>query len=90
MLEALEATRATLGSKHPDTLTSMGILAQLLQAQGRLDEAEALAREALAGRRSALGDAHPDPQDLYQGVLGLLTAQDKHREARALKAAFKH
>ena len=64
-------------------------LAVLLKDQGRLGEAEALAREALAGRRSALGDAHPHTQWSYQLLLGLLTAQGKHREARELKAAFK-
>ena len=67
----------------------MSNLAQLLQAQWRLAEAEALAREALAGRRSTLGDAHPHTQTSYQTLLGLLTAQGKHRDARELKAAFK-
>ena len=67
----------------------MSNLAVLLQAQGRLGEAEALAREALAGRRSVQGDAHPHTQITFQGVLGLLTAQGKHREARELRAAFK-
>ena len=64
-------------------------LGRLLQDQGRLGEAEALAREALPGWRSALGDAHPHTQLAYQLLLGLLTAQGKHREARELKAAFK-
>ena len=32
--EALAGTRATLGPKHPSTLTSMNSLAALLQAQG--------------------------------------------------------
>ena len=66
----------------------MSNLAQLLQAQGRLGEAEALAREALAGRRSALGAAHPDTQNVYRDLLGLLSAQGKQREARELTAAF--
>ena len=74
--------------KHPSTLTSMSNLAQLLQAQWRLAEAEALAREALAGRRSTLGDAHPHTQGTHQLLQRLLTAQGKHREARVLKAAF--
>ena len=89
MLEELEACRDTLGPAHPSTLISMGNLALLLEAQGRLGEAEALAREALAGRRSALGDAHPGTQAMYKFMQGLLTAQGKHREARELKAAFK-
>ena len=64
-------------------------LAVLLKAQGRLGEAEALAREVLPGVRSALGDAHPHTQLAYQLLLGLLTAQGKHRLARELKDAFK-
>ena len=88
MLEALEAKRATLGPKHPSTLTSVTNLAQLLMAQGRLGEAEVLAREVLTGRRSILGIAHPHTQGSHQLLLGLLTAQGKHREARELKAAF--
>ena len=87
MLEVLEAQRATLGPTHPSTLMSIGNLSQLLQAQGRLGEAEVLAREALAGMRSALGEAHPHTLAEYKGLLGLLTAQGKHREAR--EAAFK-
>jgi hypothetical protein len=38
--EALAGRRATLGPKHPDTLISMSNLAQLLQDQGKLGEAE--------------------------------------------------
>ena len=38
---------ATLGNRLPDTLGSMNILGNLLQAQGKLDEAELLLRETL-------------------------------------------
>ena len=44
--EALDARRATLGDRHPDTLTSINNMASLLQAQGKLDEAAVLRREA--------------------------------------------
>ena len=33
--EALEASRATLGDRHPSTLTSMNNLGSLLHDQGR-------------------------------------------------------
>ena len=39
--------KAKLGEAHPDTLQSLNNLAALLQAQGRLAEAEPLYREAL-------------------------------------------
>ena len=60
MRETLEVQRATLGPKHPDTLISMGNLAGLLHAQGKLSESEALFMETLEGRRAALGPRHPD------------------------------
>ena len=46
---------ARTGPTHPDTLTSVNNLAGLLQAQGKLDEAEPLYRRALAGREETLG-----------------------------------
>ena len=52
--EALEARRATLGDRHPSTLTSINNLGSLLQAQGKLDEAGVLYREALEARRATL------------------------------------
>ena len=45
--EALQKRRSTLGDAHPDTLTSMNNLAELLRAQGKFGEAEPLFREAL-------------------------------------------
>jgi tetratricopeptide (TPR) repeat protein len=59
LLEELAALRSTLGVEHPDTLSSVSDLGQLLQARGKLDAAEPLVREALAGRRRLLGDTHP-------------------------------
>jgi len=39
--------KAKLGEDHPDTLRSLSNLAELLEAQGHLAEAEPLYREAL-------------------------------------------
>jgi hypothetical protein len=50
-----------LGKKHPNTLTSMLNLAQMLQTEGALAGAEQLYRLALEGRkRSVLGADHRD------------------------------
>ena len=38
----------------------MSNLADLLSDQGKLSEAEPLARDALRGRRETLGDTHPE------------------------------
>jgi hypothetical protein len=57
--ETMKVQRATLGPKHPDTLSSMKNLASPLQAQGKLAESEALFKEMLEGFRAALGPQHP-------------------------------
>ena len=59
-MEALESCRATLGDRHPLTMTSMNNVAGLLQAQGKLNEAMQLWGEALEGNRLVHGDCHPD------------------------------
>ncbi len=46
--------------EHPRTLTSMSNLAMLLQAQGKLAEAEPLLLEALRACRATFGEEHPD------------------------------
>ena len=66
----MEARRATLGDKHSDTLRSINNLG-LLQAQGKLDEAELLLKEALEALLATLGDKHPDTLTSI-GNLGVL------------------
>ena len=58
--EALQACRATLGDRHPSTLTSINNLGLLLHAMGKLEEARPLLEEALQAQRETLGDRHPD------------------------------
>ena len=82
--EALEARRATLGDRHPDTLDSINNLGMLLQDQGKLDEAGVLYREALEARRATLGDRHSDTLDSMNNLGTLLRAQGKLDEAGVL------
>lgn len=49
-----------LGPDHPNTLTSVNNLANVLESQGRYKEAEELYRRASEGRESVLGPDHPD------------------------------
>ena len=71
MRETLEVERATLGPKHPSTLISMNNLAQLLQAQGKLAESEALFKETLEVKRAALGPQHPTTRSNMQCLAAL-------------------
>ena len=73
--EALQARRATLGNRHPDTLVSMNSLGRLLHIMGKLDEAGALLREALRARRATLGDEHRDTLDSITNLGMLLKDQ---------------
>src|SRR5260370_41840407 len=54
-----EAER-TSGRQSPLTATTLVVLAQTLQAQGELAEAETELGRALASRQKALGPNHPD------------------------------
>ena len=60
MKEALAMQRRALPEGHPRIATSLGNLAGLYQAQGRLKEAGPLYEEALAMKRRALPEGHPD------------------------------
>jgi hypothetical protein len=52
--------RRVLGEEHPDTLTSMGNLADTYRHQGRWKEAEELALQVLEKQTKVLGHSHPD------------------------------
>ncbi|KOO33557.1 tpr repeat-containing protein [Chrysochromulina tobinii] len=82
--EALEAKRATIGDRHPDTLVSMNNLALLLLDQGKLDEAGVLLRETLEARRATLGDRHPRTLTSINNLGTLLQDQGKLDEAGVL------
>ena len=56
---SLQAKRALLGGKHPETLIGLNQLAQLMNCMRRPRQAEALFREAVNGRTEVLGSRHP-------------------------------
>ena len=80
----LEGREQRLGADHPDTLASVSNLAGLLQAQGKLAEAELLFRRALEGYEQQLGAQHPDTLTSVNNLAGLLQARDKLAEAEPL------
>ena len=83
MTLALETRRRTLGEQHPDTLTSINNTGFLLQAQGRLAEAEPYWREALEKHRRVLGEEHPHTLGSINNMGCLLNAHGKLAEAEA-------
>ncbi|CAN5632702.1 hypothetical protein BH09PLA1_BH09PLA1_06380 [soil metagenome] len=78
---ALALRRRVLGDDHPDTLQSIGDMGYLLQAQGKLSEAEPLYREALERYRRVLGDDHPGTLISISNMGALLQAEGKLSEA---------
>ena len=82
--EALEVSRETLGSRHPNTLASVNNLGTLLKAKGDLTAAEPLYREALEVRRETLGNRHPNTLTSINNLGVLLREQgDLHDLAAA-------
>ena len=56
----LEAREKVLGREHPETLTSVSNLGDVLSSQGKYDEAEAIHRQALEAYEKVLGREHPN------------------------------
>ena len=75
---------ATLGDRHPDTLTSINNLGTLLHSKGEVDEAALLLDEALAMRRATLGDRHPHTLGSMNNLARLLHDQGRLEEAGML------
>src|SRR5947199_9944198 len=56
---ALKVRTEFLGHTDSATLASLGMLASVLQAQGKYEAAEEMNRRALEGREKVLGRDHP-------------------------------
>ena len=57
--QTLELREKVLGPEHPDTLTSMNNLAEVLTDQGKYEAAEEMHRQVLELREKVLGLEHP-------------------------------
>ena len=68
---------------HPNTLTLVNNLGDLLQKQGKLEEAEVLYRRDLEGRERVLGLDHPSTLTSVINLGSLLYKQGKLEEAES-------
>ena len=59
-VQILDTKKKLLGAEHPDTLLTMGNLANTYYCQGKLNEAEQLGLQALDMRKKLLDAEHPD------------------------------
>jgi tetratricopeptide (TPR) repeat protein len=78
---ALATRRRVLGEEHPDTLISINNMGFLLQAQGKLDQAERYLREALEKSRRALGVEHRQTLIAINNMSTVLYAQGRLTES---------
>ena len=49
-----------MGENHPDTLRTMGNVANAYRHQGKYSDAEVLYKQCLAKMKVVLGESHPD------------------------------
>jgi eukaryotic-like serine/threonine-protein kinase len=81
---ALDIQRRVLGPEHPDTLSSMNNMANVLSAEGRYPEAEKLQRETLDIRRRVLGPEHPQTLQSLYNLANVLEHKGQYAEAEKL------
>lgn len=79
--EALAIRQGLLGHEHPDTLSSLNHMGDLLRRRGKLAEAETLFRELLETCRGALGPEHPGTLSTLANVGAVLRDLGKLEEA---------
>ena len=80
--KALAIRRQVHGNEHPDVANSLNDLAQVLQWECRLDEAEAMHRDALAIRRRLLGPSSLDVAQSLSNLGWTLFFQSAHNHPR--------
>ncbi|KAF1952151.1 vegetative incompatibility protein HET-E-1 [Byssothecium circinans] len=79
-----EIYKEKLGPNHPDTLTSMAILASRYRKQRRWKEAEDLEVWVMETRMRVLGDEHPDTLTAMSNLAYTLRSQSCSHEALSL------
>jgi tetratricopeptide (TPR) repeat protein len=83
--QGLGVLEDSLGSEHPDTLTSMNSLALTLDFQGELGPARVLQEQVLEVRKRILGSEHPDTLTSMNNLARTLSTQGELVEARVLQ-----
>jgi hypothetical protein len=74
-----------LGGKHPDTLSSMANLCELLSMQDDMAGAYAIGKRVVRSYASVLGDRHPDSITAMQNLAHILARLGKADELRLLQ-----
>jgi tetratricopeptide (TPR) repeat protein len=80
---ALSMRERILGEEHPDTVTSLNNLANLLVERGSYDEARPLFERALAIREKEFGPEHHKTAQSLNNLGRVLAVQGSHDKARS-------
>ena len=83
-LEALSTLENVLGPEHPDTLTSMSLLAVVLRGQGKYEAAEEMHQRALELGEKVLGPEHPTTLLSMNNLAAVLRDQGKYEAAEEM------
>ena len=70
--------------EHPQTLTSMNNLAEVLSSQGKYEAAEAMHRRTLELSEKVLGLEHPHTLTSMNNLAEVLRSQGKYEAAEAM------
>ena len=81
---ALEGNERVLGKEHPDTLSSLNNLAELLRMKGDYAEAEPIYRRALEAKERVLGKEHPSTLSSLNNLAFLLYSKGDYAGAEPL------
>jgi tetratricopeptide (TPR) repeat protein len=84
-LDIINATKANLGSDHPDTLSSIANLASTYSNQGRWNEAEKLQVDVMNARKTKLGLDHLQTLTSMDNLASTYWHQGRWDEAEKLQ-----
>ncbi len=79
--QTLELMEKVLHKAYPITFTSMNNLANILDNQGKYEEAEQMHRQTLELKEKVLGKVHPDTLGSMNNLAIVLDNQGKYEEA---------
>jgi len=82
--EALAIVKKLNGKEHQDVAFMLTTLAEVLRAEGKLAEAEAMHREALTMNKRFLNSEHPRVAASFVHLANVIHAQGKLAEAETL------
>jgi eukaryotic-like serine/threonine-protein kinase len=81
---AVDIRRRTLGSRNPDTLSSIVSLGDVLREESRFADSEKLLREGLDGRRAVLGPENRDTLTAESQLALVFNSEGRYADAEKL------